>query len=116
DGEPVRSDLAGGAVDLDLGDHRNARAVALRIGDAAALDLDAGLVAPRRWPRLPAGLGGRRLDQRNVARILDVPQAGLGRIEHERRRDLVDEGLAREVDLRADRIAHMRRAPRRTAV
>ena len=36
DGELARPDPAGRAVDLDLGDDRDAGAVALRIGDAAA--------------------------------------------------------------------------------
>src|SRR5262249_56792501 len=44
--ELARPDLAAGAVDLDLGDHRDARAVALAIGDAAARYGFAALVAP----------------------------------------------------------------------
>ena len=76
DHEPLDPDLAGGAVDVDLGDRGDAGAVALRIGDAAAVDLVAGLVAPRRGPRLPAELLGRRLDDGGVARVLDVLAGG----------------------------------------
>src|SRR5262252_2395409 len=61
-GELARPDLAGRAVDVDLGDDRDARAVALRIGDAAAAHLVAGLVAARRGSRLPARLLGGGLD------------------------------------------------------
>src|SRR4029077_3447329 len=104
DGEFARPDLAARAVDIDLGNDGAARAVALRIGDAAAADLGAGLVLARRRPRLPGGLFRRGPDHGDVARILDVAQAELDRIERQRRRHLVDEGLAREVDLRSDRI------------
>src|SRR4029453_4837966 len=54
--ELARPDLAGRAVDIDLGHDGAARAVALRIGDAAAAHLVAGLVLARRGPRLPARL------------------------------------------------------------
>ena len=116
DRELARPDLAGAAVDVDLGDDRAGGAVALRIGDAAAGDRVAGLVLARRGPRVPAGLLGRRLDHRDVARVLDVPQPELDRIDAERRRDLVHERFAGEVDLRPDRIAQMRRAQRRGAL
>src|SRR5262249_26788455 len=116
DRELARPDLAGRAVDVDLGDDRNAGAVALRVGDAATADLAAGLVATRRRPRLPARLLGRRLDHRDVARVLDVAQAELDRVERQRRRQLVDERFAGEMDLRAYRIAQMGAAQRRAAV
>src|SRR6185436_4642923 len=48
DREPLGEDLAAGAVDLDFGDYRDAGAVALRVGDAAARYLAAGLVRARR--------------------------------------------------------------------
>src|SRR5262249_61040718 len=75
DGELARPDLSARAVDIDLGDNGAAGAVALGIGDAAAGDLVAGLVLARRGPRLPARLLGRGLDPRDVARVLDVPEA-----------------------------------------
>ena len=81
DRELAHPDLAAAAVDVDLGDHRDARAVALRVGDAAAGDLVAGLVLARRRPGLPARLLRRRLDDGDVARILDVAQAELDRID-----------------------------------
>src|SRR5262249_40570627 len=116
DRELAREDLAGRAVDVDLRYDRDPGTVALRIGHAAAGHLGPGLVAPRRGPRLPAGLFRRRLDEGDVARILDVPQPELDRVDVEGVRDLVHERLAREVDLRADRVAQMRRAQRRAAV
>ena len=48
--------------------------------------------------------------------VLDVAQAELDRVDVERRRDLVHERFAREVDLRPDRIAQMRAAQRRGAI
>src|SRR6185437_10013646 len=54
DGEPLRPDLAGRAVDVHLRDHGDPRAVALRIGDAAPGDLVAGLALARRRPGVPA--------------------------------------------------------------
>src|SRR5262249_19527337 len=98
DGELACPDLAVRPIDLDLRDAGDARAVALRIRDATALHLRAGLVAPRRGPRLPVRFLRCRLDQRDVARILDVAQPELDRIEIEGSRHLVDERLAREVD------------------
>src|SRR4029077_8140262 len=115
DGEFARPDLAARTIDVDFGDHSAARAVALRIGDAAPADLGAGLVLARRRPRLPGGLFRRCLDHRDIARILDVSQAELDRVERQRRRNFVDEGLAREVHLRPDGIAQMRAAQRRGA-
>src|SRR5262249_174478 len=56
DGELARPDLSARAVDIDLGDDGAAGAVALRIGDAAARDLVAGLILARRGSRLPARL------------------------------------------------------------
>src|SRR5215471_4280362 len=61
DHEAARVDLAGRAIDLHLGDHCHAGTVALRVGDAATADLDAGL-ALRRRTRLPAELLGCRFD------------------------------------------------------
>src|SRR5262249_50097845 len=98
------------------GDDRDPGAVALRVGDAAAGYLVAGLVAARRGPRLPSGFLGRRLDDGDVARVLDVAQPELDRIELETGGDLVDERFAREVDLRPDRVAQMGAAQRRGAV
>ena len=66
------------------------------------------LALVRRRPRLPAGLLRRRLQHRGCARILDVPQAELERIDPQRMGDFVHERLAGEVDLRADRIAQVR--------
>src|SRR5262245_62415861 len=116
DGELARPDLSARAVDIDLGDDGAAGAVALGIGDAAAGDLVAGLILARRGPRLPARLFGGGLDHRDVARVLDVTQAELDGIEVERRRHLVHERLAGEMDLRSDRVAQMRAAQRRGAV
>src|SRR5215470_2408907 len=70
----------------------------------------------RRGPRLPARLFGRGLDHRDVARVLDVTQAEFDGIEVERRRHLVHERLAGEMDLRSDRIAQMRATQRRAAL
>src|SRR5262249_48894374 len=67
-------------------------------------------------PRLPARLFGGGLDHRDVARVLDVTQAELDGIKVERRRRLVHERLAGEMDLRSDRIAQMRAAQRRAAL
>src|SRR3954447_20471427 len=74
DRELLREDLAALAVDFDLRHDRNAGAVALRIRDTAPGSLRAGLVAARRGPRLPAGPVTHRLEQRAIARILDVAQ------------------------------------------
>src|SRR6516225_5660472 len=115
-GELARPDLPARAVDIDLGHDRAAGAVALRVGDAAAGDLVAGLVLARRGPRLPARLFGRGLDHRDVARVLDVTQAELDGIEVECRGHLVHERLAGEMDLRSDRIAQMRAAQRRATL
>src|SRR5471030_2094946 len=115
-GELARPDLTGGAVNIDLRDHRHARAVALRIGDAAAGHFVAGLIAARRGPRVPFRLFRRRLDHGDIARLLDVAQAKLDRVGANRRRHLVDEGFAGEVDLRSDRIAQVRTAQGRGAV
>src|SRR5262249_59120931 len=99
-----------------LGPARGGGAVGLRIGDAAAGDLGAGLVLAGRGPRLPARLFGGGLDHRDVARVLDVTQTKFNGIEVEHRRYLVHERLAGEMDLRSDRIAQMRAAQRRAAV
>src|SRR5262249_24796796 len=112
DGELARPDLSARAVDIDLGDDGGAGAVALGIGDAAPRDLVAALILARRGSRLPARLFSRGLDHRDVARVLDVTQAEFDRIEVERRRHLVHERLAGEMDLRTDRIAQMRAALR----
>ncbi len=109
-------DLAGRAIDLDFRDHRHAGSVALGVGDAAPGYDVAGLILARRGPRVPAEFRRRRLDDGGVARILDVPQPELDRIEVQRRGQLVHEGLAREMDLRTDRIAQVRGAQRRGAV
>src|SRR5262249_53490163 len=114
--ELARPDLSARAVDIDLSHDGAAGAVALGVGDAAAGDLVAGLVLARRGPRLPAGLFGRGLDHRDVARVLDVTQAEFDRVEVERRRHLVHGRLAGEVDLRSDWIAQMRAAQRRAAL
>src|SRR5262245_22838110 len=68
-GELARPDLSARAVDIDLGDHGAAGAVALGIGDAAAGDLVAGLVLARRGPRLAARLFRRGLGRPDVARV-----------------------------------------------
>src|SRR5262249_16689050 len=115
-GELACPDLSARAVDIDLGHDRAAGAVALGIGDAAAGHLVAGLVLARRGPRLPSGFFGGGLDHRDVARVLDVTQAELDGIEVERRRHLVHERLAGEMDLRSNRIAQMRAAQRRAAL
>ena len=99
-------DFSGRPVDLDLGDNRGARPAALHIGDAAPGDLVAGLIPARRRPRLPARLLGRSLHHSLVARVLDVAQAELDRIDAQRRCHFVDEGFAAEVD--HGRIAHVR--------
>src|ERR1700687_4175896 len=116
DRELARPDLSRLPIDLDLGDDRDPRAVALRVSNAAAGHFVAGLVAPRRGPRLPGGFLRHRLEDGDVARVLDMAQAELYRIEIQRRRHLVDEGFAGEVDLRPDRIAQMRAAQGRGAV
>src|SRR3984893_1987014 len=106
DHEAARVDLTGRAIDLHLGYHRHAGAVALRIGDAAAVDLHARLALRRRtW--LTAEIFGCRLDDGNGARLLEMPEPELDGIEIKRRRHFVHEGFACEVDLRADRIAQM---------
>src|SRR5215469_16029537 len=99
DRELARPDFPGLPVDFDLRYHSDARAVALRIGDAAARDLVAGLILARRGSRLPARLFSGGLDHRDVARVLDVTQAEFDGIEVERRRQLVHERLAGEMDL-----------------
>src|SRR5436305_5684948 len=116
DCELTRPDLSARAVDINLGDDGAAGAVALGIGNAAATDLVAGLVLARRGPRLPARLFRGGLDHRDVARVLDVAQAKLDRIDIERRRHFVHERLAREMHLRSDRIAQMGAAQRRRAL
>src|SRR5262249_30122885 len=116
DRELARPDFPGLPVDFDLRYHSDARAVALRIGDAAARDLVAGLILARRGSRLPARLFSGGLDHRDVARVLDVTQAEFDGVEVERRRQLVHERLAGEMDLRSDRIAQMRAAQRGAAL
>src|SRR4029077_15548313 len=105
DSETLGEDLAGGAIDVHLRDHRDPRSVALRIGDAAPAHLGAALALARRRPRIPAELLRRRLDHRDVARLLDVTQTEFDRIQIKRSCHLVHERLTREVDLRPDRIA-----------
>src|SRR4029078_4554061 len=93
--------------------HRDPGAAALRVGDAAPADVVASLAFARRWPAVPAELLRPRFDQANVARVLDVLEAEFDRVLVERRRHFVDERFAGEMDLRADRIAPMRRATAR---
>src|SRR5262249_36102194 len=110
DRELARPYLSGRTIDIDFGDDGNACAVTLHVSNTAARNLVAALVTARRRPRLPFRLLGCSLDPGDVARFLDVAQAELDRIGVYRGGHLVDEGFAGEVDLRADRIAQMRRA------
>ena len=59
DRELARPDLSCGTVDLDFGDNRDAAGAALRIGDAAAGHLVAGLILARRRSEIAI----RRLDR-----------------------------------------------------
>ena len=65
DRELARPNSPGRAVDVDFGDDGDAGRAALRVGDAAAGDLVAGLVLARRRPCLPARFLRRRLDDGN---------------------------------------------------
>jgi len=73
-------------------------------------------VGPRRGAPLPLGTLGRRLDDGDAARRLQIAQAESDRVGADRGGDLVDEGFAGELDLRADRVAQVRGARRRGAV
>ena len=90
-GELACEDFARQAVDIDFGNDRDARAVALRVGDAAAGDFVTALVAARRGPRLPFRVIRRCLDHRDVARLLDMAQPEFDRIGIHRCRHFVDE-------------------------
>src|SRR5579863_9799982 len=103
--EFARPDLAGTAVDLDLGYHGDAGAVALGISNTAAGYFVARLVTARRRPRVPVGFLRSRFDNGDIAGFLDVTKAEFDRIGVHCRRYLIDKGLAGEVDLRSDRIA-----------
>src|SRR5262249_8386734 len=110
--ETARPGLAGDAVDLDLGDDGNAGLPAHRIGDAAAgQHVPVELLA---WAdmRLPSGLLCHCLDQRKVARMLEVAQAELHRVGVGGMRQLIDKRLDSEVNLWTERIAEMRCAQR----
>src|SRR6186997_2377861 len=101
DRELALPDFSARPVDVDLRHDGHARAVALRIGDAAPAYLAAALVAARRRPRLPPGFLGRRPDHRDVARLFHVAQPEFDRIKIERSRELIHEGFTRKVNLRS---------------
>jgi hypothetical protein len=110
DGEFARPYLAGAAVGLDLGDDRDHRPRPLGAGDAAP---GQGVVAvgTRRGARLPPGALGRRVDDGDVARRLQIAQAEGDRVGADRSGDLVDEGFAGGLDLRAHRVAPRQLSP-----
>ncbi len=97
DGEFLRPDLAGAAVDLDLGDDRHHRTRALGIGDAAPRQGVAAAVGPRRRARLPPGGFGRGFDDGDVARHLQIAQAEGGGVGADRGGDFVGKGFAGEL-------------------
>jgi len=124
DGEFARPHLAIAPIDLDLGDDRDHRTRALRVGDAAPGQCVAGAVGPRRWARLPPGMLGRGLDDGDVARRLQIAQAE-GELRGAGGDETISIGKATEgarllrcarKDLRADGIARMRGAQWRGAV
>ena len=115
DREPARPHASGATVDLDVGHHRDHRADALGVGEAAAAHHRA-LAAIRIRTSRPPGLVGGRLDDGRVPRILHVLHPERHRIDAERMRDLVDERLAREVGFGSERIAQMRGAEGRRAL
>src|SRR5581483_1338180 len=89
DREFARPDFPAAAVDVDLRNHGDARAVALRVGNAAPGYLLAALILLWRGARLPIRLFRRCLDDGDVARVLQVPQPELDRVEADRRRHFV---------------------------
>src|SRR5205085_12445202 len=97
--ELARPELAVAAVDLDLGHDRDHGPRALGIGDAAAAQGVAAAVGPRRRPRVPLRALGRRLDDGDVARRLQIAQPERDRVGAVRGGDLVDKGFAGELDL-----------------
>src|SRR5260370_22894744 len=103
-------DLAARAIDIDLGDDRDSRPVALHIGDAAPADRVASLVLARRGSADPARALRHGLHQGDVARVLDMAQAELDVTDVRARRHPGQERFAGEVNLRADGIAQMRAA------
>src|SRR5712671_4884897 len=107
DCELARPNFAATPIDVDLGNDCNARAVTLLVGHAATGRRIPALVPARRWPRLPSGLFRRSLDDGDIARILHVPQSQLNWINLYGGSNFVDEGFAREVNLRSNRIPQM---------
>ncbi len=110
------------AIHFDLGDHRDDRVAAVRVGDAAARGDVARGARLRRRPRVPAVLLGGRFHDGQRARLAEHVVLG-ARLEHlepelhgigfRRRRELVDEAFERERHLRAVRVAQVAGAQRR---
>ena len=70
----------------------------------------AAAVGPRRRPRVPLRALGRRLDDGDVARRLQIAQPERDRVGADRGGDLVNKGFAGKLDLRTDWVAQMRGA------
>jgi hypothetical protein len=94
--EFARLHLAAVAVDVDLGDDRDDRISALRIGNAAPCQRIAIAVGVWRRARLPVGALGGGLDHGNVARGLQIAQPKGDWVRTYRGGDLVDKGFASE--------------------
>ena len=95
-GESAHPDSAAAPVHLDICDDRRHRPRALGIGDAAAGQRVALAVGVWRGTRLPPGALGRRLDDGDVARRLQIAQAKRDRVPTRRGCDLVDKGFTSE--------------------
>src|SRR5262249_55637586 len=103
-------------IDVDLGNYRDAGAVTLRVGHAAPGRPIPALVPARRWSWLPSEFFRCSLDDGDVASILHVMQSQLNRVDLYGSGDFVNEGLAREMNLRSHWIAQMGAPQRRGAV